>query len=44
MKCTEEKALQEYKILDLPATTRPHVSQQYENVIENLQVHEHPDR
>lgn len=30
--------------LNSPAAVRPHVSQENENVIENLQMHEHPDR
>lgn len=27
---------------NLPAAVRPHVSQENENVIKNLQMHEHP--
>lgn len=33
-----------HEVLNLPAAAGPHVSQEDEGVVENLQMHEHPDR
>lgn len=39
-----KKSIQEINLINSPATARVHVSQEDENVVENFQMCEHPDR